>query len=82
MIILQALRFIRKSSTKLKTDQGEGASLSAFDYQPRTRIVFGGGTLSRLGELAVEQGAKHVLLVTDKGLAKAGHEARGVASLA
>ncbi|MBN70495.1 MAG: alcohol dehydrogenase [Gimesia sp.] len=70
-----------KSSTKLKTDQGEGASLSAFDYQPRTRIVFGGGTLSRLGELAVEQGAKHVLLVTDKGLAEAGHEARGVASL-
>ncbi|QDT92850.1 iron-containing alcohol dehydrogenase [Gimesia algae] len=70
-----------KSTTKINTELEEGASLSAFDYAPRTRIVFGSGSLNRLGELAVAEEAKRVLLVTDKGLAAAGHEARAVASL-
>ena len=50
--------------------------LAAFDYQPRTRIVFGNDSLERAGELARDFGAKHVLLVTDKGLAAAGHPSR------
>ncbi|HAW31824.1 MAG TPA: alcohol dehydrogenase, partial [Planctomycetaceae bacterium] len=70
-----------KSTTKLNTELEEGASLSAFDYEPRTRIVFGSGSLNRLGALAVAENARRVLLVTDKGLAAAGHEARAVASL-
>lgn len=70
-----------KSSTKANTDQEERTSLSAFDYAPRTRIIFGAGTLDRLGELSAELGAKHVFLVTDKGLAAAGHEARAVTAL-
>lgn len=70
-----------KATTKLDAELGEGASLSAFDYEPRTRIVFGSGSLNRLGELASAAAAKRVLLVTDKGLAAAGHEARAVASL-
>ena len=70
-----------QSSANVNAQQIEGTSLSAFDYAPRTRIIFGGGSLNRLGDLAVELGAKRVLLVTDKGLAAAGHEARAVASL-
>lgn len=70
-----------KSPTKIHTQQAEGNQLSAFDYAPRTRILFGGGSLNQLGELSSELGAQRVLLVTDKGLAEAGHEARAVASL-
>ena len=55
--------------------------LPDFDFDPRTRVVFGSGTLSRLGELAKEQGATRVLLVTDPGIEKAGHAGKAVASL-
>jgi alcohol dehydrogenase len=44
-----------------------------FDYQPRTRLVFGSGSLARLGEFAGELNATRVLLVTDSGIVKAGH---------
>lgn len=47
--------------------------LEPFDYAPRTRVVFGPGTIQQLGTLAVEQGAQRVLLVTDRGLRDAGH---------
>jgi alcohol dehydrogenase len=47
--------------------------LEPFDYAPRTRVVFGPGTIEQLGTLAVEQGAQRVLLVTDRGLRAAGH---------
>jgi alcohol dehydrogenase len=50
----------------------------AFDYHSPTRVVFGAGTLARLGELAREIGGTHVLVVTDPGLAKAGHPQRAV----
>lgn len=52
--------------------------LTAFDYQPRTRVVFGEGSIDRLGELTAGLGARRVLLVTDRGLADAGHEKRGI----
>lgn len=47
-----------------------------FDYQPRTRLVFGSGALSHLGAFAGELGATRVLLVTDGGIVKAGHAQR------
>ena len=47
--------------------------LEPFDYAPRTRVVFGPGTIQQLGSLALEQGAQRVLLVTDRGLRDAGH---------
>lgn len=53
--------------------------LGAFDHQPRTRLVFGPGTLSRVGELARDLGASRVLVVTDPGIAKAGYPARAIA---
>ncbi len=46
--------------------------LAAFDHTPRTRVVFGNGALARVGELARESRAR-ALVVTDPGIAKAGH---------
>jgi alcohol dehydrogenase len=56
-------------------------TLQAFDFHTPTRVVFGPGTLNRLGELARELGDRRVLLVTDPGLEEAGHPQRAVASL-
>ncbi len=52
--------------------------LSSFDYDPRTRVVFGAGVIERLGEFATELSGQDVLLVTDGGLKAAGHEARAI----
>src|SRR5438552_2050735 len=57
------------------------SALVAFDYHPLTKVVFGTGTLARLGELARELGASRVLLVTDRGLEAAGHPQNALASL-
>lgn len=48
--------------------------LPSFDYDPRTRMLYGSGSLAKLGELAREFDGTRVLLVTDKGLRQAGHE--------
>jgi alcohol dehydrogenase len=55
--------------------------LRPFDYHSPTRVVFGAGTLDRLGELARELGESRVLLVTDPGLEQAGHPQRAIHSL-
>ncbi len=52
------------------------SSLAEFDFFPLTRVVFGAGSLSRLGELVREYGGTRVLLVTDPGLKAAGHPLR------
>src|SRR5437867_10321948 len=57
------------------------APLPGFDYHPLSRVVFGAGTLARLGELARELGGTRVLLVTDPGLEAAGHPQRALNSL-
>ena len=49
--------------------------VTPFDYQPRTRLVFGRGTVDRLGALAAEMGFRRPLLVADHGLVTAGHVA-------
>ena len=46
-----------------------------FDFQPRTRVVFGAGAVDRVGELARAIGA-NALLVTDPGIVAAGHVER------
>jgi alcohol dehydrogenase len=50
----------------------------AFDYHSPTRVVFGAGSLARLGELAREIGGTRALVVTDPGLEQAGHPQRAV----
>lgn len=52
-------------------------ALPAFDFDPQTRVVFGSGTLARLGELARDLGASRVLFVTDPGIEQAGHASKG-----
>jgi alcohol dehydrogenase len=64
----------------------EGASsppwpLRSFDFHAPTRVVFGAGSLARLGELSRELGDTRVLLVTDPGLKDAGHPQRAMTSL-
>jgi len=56
--------------------------LAAFDYTPRTRIVFGEDAVERIGELARELGARRALLVTDKGIVAAGHAGRACGFIA
>lgn len=53
----------------------------AFEHVPGGEVVFGPGKLSVIGEKARSIGAARVLLVTDPGLRKAGHEARCVSYL-
>jgi len=55
--------------------------LVPFDFHAPTRVIYGPGSLDRLGELARELGDTRVLLVTDPGLEEAGHPQRAVASL-
>jgi len=69
---------VSTSSTRSNSSAWQPAS---FDYHPLTRVVFGPGTLSRLGELVHELGGTRVLLVTDPGLEAAGHPLRAQASL-
>jgi len=52
-----------------------------FDFDPRTRVVFGPGRVGRLGALATELGGTRVLVCTDPGVRGAGHLERGVRSL-
>ena len=47
----------------------------------QTQVLFGSGSAKRLGELARELKGQRVLLVTDQGLARAGHEQHAVESL-
>ncbi len=49
--------------------------MTGFDFQPRTRLVFGPGTIERLGALAAELRVTRPLLVADRGLVAAGHVA-------
>src|SRR5579871_5146796 len=54
----------------------KAAQPAPFDYQPLGRLVYGPGTLARLGELVRELGGRRALLVTDPGLEAAGHPQR------
>jgi alcohol dehydrogenase len=47
--------------------------MKSFDFQPRTRVVFGAGVIERLGELARELNFRRTLLVADHGLLASGH---------
>ncbi len=51
-------------------------NLAPFNYCPRTKLVFGPGSVAGVGELARELGARRVLLVTDSGIVRAGHAGR------
>ena len=52
--------------------------MGPFDFQPRTRVVFGQGTFERLGHLARDLDMTRVLLVADPGLVDAGYVTQAV----
>jgi alcohol dehydrogenase len=47
--------------------------MTPFDFEPRTRIVFGSGAIRRLGEYVRQLHARRVLVVSDQGVVAAGH---------
>ena len=54
--------------------------IKPFDFEPRTRMVFGAGSIERLGELAIPFGNR-VLVISDPGVVAAGHTQKGISSL-
>ncbi len=44
-----------------------------FEFQPKTRLIFGNGTIGRLGTLSRELGFRRTLLVADHGLQAVGY---------
>ena len=55
--------------------------MKSFDFQPRTRVVFGAGVINRLGDLARELNFKRTLLVADHGMVASGHVDEAVGPL-
>ena len=55
--------------------------MKEFDYQPRTRVIFGAGVIERLGEVARELNFKRTLLVADHGMVASGHVDEAVGPL-
>ncbi len=55
--------------------------MTNFYYSPITRIAFGCKSIDSIGKEVVHLGGKHVLLVTDNGVAEAGHVDRVVSNL-
>lgn len=56
--------------------------MEPFDLELRTRVIFGAGTLGRLGEVARTLGFTRTLIVSDKGLLSTGIAERARALLA
>src|SRR3954463_62668 len=52
-----------------------------FDFESRTRVVFGQGSVQRVGQLATGLNFHRALLVADGGVVKAGDVATVTASL-
>ena len=55
--------------------------MQPFDIQSRTRFIFGEGSISMLGELASQYNPRCVLVVSDRGIMEAGHDAAALDSL-
>ncbi len=55
--------------------------LIPFDWNLRTRIIFGNDSIDQLGRLAAQRGATRVLVVSDPGIVSAGHVEHGLESL-
>ena len=55
--------------------------MNSFEFEPKPRLVFGAGELSRLGELARGEGFRRTLLVADPGLMATPHVDRALGIL-
>lgn len=57
-------------------------AVKPFEFDMRTRVVFGPGKVAALGELAQSLQATRAIVVTDAGIVAVGHTGRAVESLA
>jgi alcohol dehydrogenase len=55
--------------------------MQSFDIHNQTRFIFGEGSISQLGELAASYRPHCVLVVSDRGIMEAGHDAAALQSL-
>ena len=55
--------------------------MTAFDFRPRTRVLFGAGEFARLGEVARELGGTRCLVVADPGIVEAGYAKEAIRTL-
>ncbi|MGI9065758.1 MAG: iron-containing alcohol dehydrogenase [Pyrinomonadaceae bacterium] len=55
--------------------------MQSFEFKLQTRLIFGAGSIARLGELARELGFRRTLLVADQGLVTSGHVDEALAPL-
>lgn len=55
--------------------------MRAFDYQPRTKVVFGSGSITKIGAEAKALGFRRTLLVADHGMVASGHVDEAVGPL-
>src|SRR5580700_6608385 len=55
--------------------------MTPFDFRPRTRVLFGAGEFSRLGEVAREVGGTRCLLVADQGMLDRGYAQEAMRTL-
>lgn len=55
--------------------------MQSFDLQNQTRFIFGEGAIHQLGELAAQYRPRCVLVVSDRGIMEAGHDAAALQSL-
>ena len=55
--------------------------MTAFDFRPRTRILFGAGEFARLGEVAREHNATRCLLLADQAMVDTGAAREAIRSL-
>jgi alcohol dehydrogenase len=56
--------------------------MQSFDFENRTRVVFGEGSFERLGELARELNFSRTLVVADRGLVACGYVDQAISLLA
>lgn len=55
--------------------------MEQFDFQPRTRVIFGAGSIARLDEIVRELNFQKTLLVADRGMIETGHVEEALAPL-
>lgn len=55
--------------------------MQPFDIQNQTRFIFGAGAIHQLGDLAAGFRPRCVMVVSDRGIMEAGHDAAAIASL-
>ncbi|WP_146409025.1 iron-containing alcohol dehydrogenase [Allorhodopirellula heiligendammensis] len=59
--------------TTTNVSTAQWTTQAPFDVQPRTRLIFGPGSSTRIAELSLSLGAKRVMVVSDAGIVAAGH---------